>query len=138
MKYYFIFPTPRAFIRQLKAIDLASQSAKERNVKVKILTPSNELVEKSYKAFLKKRTKQEKNKIKGYQKTQLILFLITILKVRYIEKMANTKTTILVADRKESLVMELKDDIKDTFIEAIGLSIHSTSKANAFVICINI
>jgi len=44
--------------------------------------------------------------------------------------MANTKATILVVDRKESLVMELKDDVKDTFIESIGLSIHSTSKAN--------
>ena len=44
--------------------------------------------------------------------------------------MSNTKATILVVDRKESLVMELKDDTKDTFIEAIGLSTHSTSKAN--------
>ena len=44
--------------------------------------------------------------------------------------MSQTKATILVVDRKESLVMELKDDTKDTFIEAIGLCTHSTSKAN--------
>ena len=44
--------------------------------------------------------------------------------------MSNTKATILVIDRKESLVMELKDDSKDTFIQSIGLSIHSTSKAS--------
>ena len=44
--------------------------------------------------------------------------------------MSHTKATILVVDRKESLVMELKDDTKDTFIEAIGLSTHSTSKAS--------
>jgi two-component system, OmpR family, sensor histidine kinase VicK len=44
--------------------------------------------------------------------------------------MSNTKATILVIDRKESLVMELKDDTKDIFIEAIGLGIHSTSKAS--------
>ncbi len=36
--------------------------------------------------------------------------------------MSETKATILVVDRKESLVMELRDDSKDTFEEAIGLS----------------
>jgi signal transduction histidine kinase len=43
--------------------------------------------------------------------------------------MSNTKATILIIDKSESLVMELKDDTKDTFIEAIGLSTHSNSKA---------
>ena len=52
------------------------------------------------------------------------------VKIRYIEKMSHTKATILVVDGKESLVMELKDDTKDTFIDAIGLSTHSTSKAS--------
>ena len=42
--------------------------------------------------------------------------------------MSHTKATILVVDRKESLVMELKDDSKDTFIEAIGFSTYSNSK----------
>src|SRR5437868_15235421 len=51
------------------------------------------------------------------------------IKIRYIEKMSNTKATILIIDKKESLVMELKDDTKDTFIQAIGQSTHSTSKA---------
>ena len=48
----FIFPTPKAFIRQLKAIDLANQASKERKAKVRILTPSNELVEKMIKRLL--------------------------------------------------------------------------------------
>src|SRR5215475_6105071 len=43
--------------------------------------------------------------------------------------MSETKATILVVDRKASLVMELRDDSKTTFIEAIGLSTHSNSKA---------
>ena len=43
--------------------------------------------------------------------------------------MSETKATILVVDRKESLVMELRDDSKDTFEEAIGLSTYSNSKA---------
>jgi len=37
--------------------------------------------------------------------------------------------TILVVDRKASLVMELRDDSKTTFVEAIGLSTYSNSKA---------
>jgi signal transduction histidine kinase len=43
--------------------------------------------------------------------------------------MSETKATILVVDRKDSMVMELKDDSKSTFYEAIGLSTHSNSKA---------
>jgi hypothetical protein len=37
--------------------------------------------------------------------------------------------TILVVDRKVSLVMELRDDSTTTFDEAIGLSTYSNSKA---------
>jgi signal transduction histidine kinase len=43
--------------------------------------------------------------------------------------MSETKATILVIDRKASLVMEVKDDSKTTFTEAIGLSTYSNSKA---------
>ena len=52
-----------------------------------------------------------------------------MIDVRYILQMSDTKATILVVDRKASLVMELKDDSKATFIEAIGLSTYSNSKA---------
>jgi signal transduction histidine kinase len=43
--------------------------------------------------------------------------------------MLGTRATILVVDRKECLVMELRDDSKTTFDEAIGLSTYSNSKA---------
>ena len=49
--------------------------------------------------------------------------------IRYIEQMSETMATILVVDRKASLVMELRDDSKSTFVEAIGLSTFSNSKA---------
>jgi two-component system, OmpR family, sensor histidine kinase VicK len=52
-----------------------------------------------------------------------------IIDVRYITQMSDTKATILVIDRKTSLVMELRDDSKTTFVEAIGLSTYSNSKA---------
>ena len=37
--------------------------------------------------------------------------------------------TILVVDREASLVMEIRDDSKTTFDDAIGLSTYSNSKA---------
>jgi len=124
---FFIFPTPKAFIRQLKPIDLAIQASKERKVKVKILTPYNEFVERSIKHFLK----EEQTQNPEISKESIISFSDHAnVKIRYIEKMSNTKATILLVDRKESLVMELKDDTKDNFTEAIGLSTHSNSKAN--------
>ena len=46
--------------------------------------------------------------------------------------MSNTKFTIVVADKKESLAMERKDDTKDTFIQAIGLGTYSNSKPAVF------
>ncbi len=38
------------------------------------------------------------------------------------------KVTLLVADRRSSLVIELKDDLKDTFTEAVGRSNCSNNK----------
>ena len=107
-----IFPTANAFIRQEKigAIQLAKQAAKERNVKVRILVPTNRLIEQ--------KVQQLKENCPDH-----------IIDVRYIEQMTETKATILVVDRKASLVMELRDDSKTTFVEAIGLSTYSNSKA---------
>ena len=107
-----IFPTSNAFIRQDKmgAVPSAIQAARERDVKVRILTPTN--------SFIEKRVQQ----LKEFCPSCPVEF-------RYIEQMSETKATILVVDRKSSLVMELRDDSKSTFLEAIGLSTYSNSKA---------
>jgi two-component system, OmpR family, sensor histidine kinase VicK len=107
-----IFPTTNAFIRQdtIGAIQLAKEAAKERNVKVRILVPANSLIEQ--------KAQQLKENCPD-----------NALEVRYIEQMSETKATILVVDRKDSLVMEVRDDLKTTFVEAIGLSTYSNSKA---------
>jgi two-component system sensor histidine kinase VicK len=50
--------------------------------------------------------------------------------IRYIEQtVRDTQATFLVVDKKVSLVMEIRDDSKATFDEAIGLSTYSNSKA---------
>ena len=75
---------------------------------------------------------EKKERIKINQrnfKWNMDYFFNSDIKIRFIEKMSNTKATIVVVDKKHFLVMELKDDTKDSFVQAIGQSIHSTSKA---------
>ncbi|MGN6822925.1 MAG: ATP-binding protein [Candidatus Nitrosocosmicus sp.] len=122
-----VFPTPRAFIRQLKAIYLAKQVSKERLVKVKILTPTNDFVEEWIKKILKDEA-EENDQNSTY--SRLDYFSHKYIEIRKIVQMHQTKATILVSDRRESLVMELKDDTKEIFTQAIGHSTHSTSKAS--------
>jgi signal transduction histidine kinase len=107
-----MFPTTNAFIRQDKigAIQLAKEAAKEKKVNVRILVPANRSIE------------QKVHDLKQYCPN-------CVIDVRYIEQLSETMATILVVDRKISLVMEIKDDTKTTFIEAIGLSTYSNSKA---------
>ena len=114
----------------LKAIDLAKQISKERKIKVRILTPINEIVQSWTKRLLREEEEQEEKDDNRNAKHITNSFSDYDIEIRYIERMSQTKATILIVDRKESLVMELKDDTKDTFIEAIGLCTHSTSKAN--------
>ena len=105
-----MFPTTNAFIRQknLGVIQFSEEAARERNVKVRILMPSHKSTEDIVR-HLKENYAE-------------------CIDIRYIEKTSDTKATILVVDRKVSLVMELRDDSKRTFDEAIGLSTYSNSK----------
>ena len=51
------------------------------------------------------------------------------IEFKNIKNLLETKSTILIIDKRISLVMELKDDFKDSFYDAIGLSTDSNSKA---------
>ena len=48
--------------------------------------------------------------------------------IRFIETIPG-RATVLIVDKRISLVMELKDDSKDNFSDAVGLSTYSNSKA---------
>jgi two-component system, OmpR family, sensor histidine kinase VicK len=104
-----VFSTANAFLRQERvgAIELLQEAA-ERGIRVKILTPINE--------FVKDIIIQ---KILGQQKR---------IEVRYIGESLQSKVSIIVIDRKFSLVVELKDDTKGTSYEAVGLATYSNSK----------
>jgi signal transduction histidine kinase len=106
-----LFPTVGAFIRQQRmgVIQACEEAAKQHNARIRILVPADELIEQTV-----------QNLRQNY---------LDYISIRYIEKAMETKSTILVVDRKYSLVMELRDDTKQTFDEAIGLSTYSNSKA---------
>lgn len=109
-----IFPSSRALIRQEKIgiVDAISKAIVERGVKTMILLPRDEQSEIVIESLKKNCHKNS-----------------DFLNIKFIDEMLYTKATILIADRCVSLLLELKDDTKETFFEAIGLSTYITSKA---------
>lgn len=101
-----VFPTTNALIRQDKAgiLFLLQEAAAGKKCQVKVLMPNDELI---------------RNFIPDNSG----------ISTRFIDQEESGKATILIVDNKTSLVMELKDDSKKTFHEAIGLSTYSNSKA---------
>ncbi|MBD0299045.1 MAG: HAMP domain-containing histidine kinase, partial [Nitrososphaera sp.] len=103
-----VFPTTNALIRQDKAgiLFLLQEAAAIKNCQVRILVPNDELI---------------RNFISNYNNSGI--------STRFVDQQESGRATILIVDNKVSLMMELKDDSKKTFHEAIGLSTYSNSKA---------
>jgi two-component system, OmpR family, sensor histidine kinase VicK len=122
-----MLPTINAFLREerIGAIELLKKSAAEHNVNVRIITPSNDAVEKILQnntvssIAVRKEQQENQKKEKGFEVQRSSI---------QFKETAMTTVTILVVDRRESLVMEKIDDSKENFIEAIGLSTYSNSE----------
>lgn len=120
-----ILPTINAFLREerIGAIELLKKLAAEHNVNVRIITPSNDDVEKILQNIVsvavRKEQQENQKKEKGFE--------VQRSNIQFKET-AMTTVTILVVDKRESLVMEKTDDSKENFIEAIGSSTYSTSE----------
>ena len=129
-----IFPTMNAFIRQDKigVIQSIRKAVKERNVKVRILMPISNLTENTIRyitqEYNQSQQKDDNNNDDDNNNNIVTTDGINDINIRHIERMSETKATILIVDRKLSLVMELRDDSKTTFNEAIGLSTYSNSR----------
>jgi nitrogen-specific signal transduction histidine kinase len=114
-----ILPTTNAFIRKerIGIIQLLKQVAEgERKVNVRILTPTNDIVEKIIHTILGKSNDGQTEKPPN---------------IRRIEEPSErtiSTVTIVVIDKRESLVIEKTDDLKDDFIEAVGIATYSNSK----------
>ena len=114
-----MFPTTNAFLRQYKmgAVEGSKRSTQQRNVKVRILMPRDESTDQLVDSL----TDKDHHPSHAYRDN---------IAVRHIEQaILDTHATILVVDKKVSLIMEIRDDSKTTFDEAIGLSTYSNSKA---------
>jgi nitrogen-specific signal transduction histidine kinase len=119
-----MLPTINAFLREnrIGVIEELKKSAKENNVNVRIITPSNDVVEKivqDTESAAVRKGQQEKEEGKGFE--------VQRTNIQFKETAVTTVTT-LVVDRKESLAIEKTDDSKLEFIEAIGLSTYSDSE----------
>ena len=115
-----IIPTTNAFLREerIGAIELLRQAAVERNVRVRIITPPNAVIENIIQGE-GDRIEEKNNELEGLE--------IQYSDIRY-EQTAVTTVTILVVDRMQSLAIEKTDDSKLDFMEAIGLSTFSNSE----------
>ena len=82
------------------------------------MTPANNKLEKDITSIYNriKNTKKQKGNIE----------------FRRIESLSAINTGCIIIDKKDLLVIELKDDSKDSFLEAIGSSIYSNTPTTVF------
>jgi len=108
-----LLPTTNAFFREEKLgiIRYLRDAAVLQGVNVRILTPTNDVITKI---------------IQNMENDKLINFVIQVFEPASDIKVHTV--TILVIDKKESLVVEKKDDYKENMVDAIGLATYSTSK----------
>lgn len=129
-----ILPTVNAFVRQWKlgVFELITQAAINKNVKIRMLIPSNKrvdkFVERLKKSLLTDKTGNYRYNTNNNSNNNNNNFSKNI-QIRTIQTLTESASTILIVDKKVSLVMELKDDSKEKFHEAIGISTYSNSKA---------
>ena len=114
-----IFSTANAFYRQIVVaggMQLFKEAVSERNVKIRILTPKDNRIDKIVQDLLQEQQSQEEEQQQRRR-----------IDVRYIEPALQTKTSVLIIDKKFSLSVEVKEDTTDTSYEAMGLATYSNS-----------
>jgi two-component system, OmpR family, sensor histidine kinase VicK len=109
-----VFSTANAFHRQERTgmIKLLKEAAAERRVQIRILTPTDDLIKGIVQKLIRE---QQQNQPR--------------IDIRFIGRFSQTKIRILVVDKASSLVVELKDDTKESSYEAMGLATYSNSKS---------
>lgn len=134
--------TPETTTQRRKSVSALTTSVSEDNqekeverraINIRILTPTNEAIDKIIEEMKVTTTISTTSLSK-----QESIFPLSLdndsnpyLKIRHLEPQPEfnvTTVTIVVVDRKASLVIEKVDDSKESFIEAVGLSTYSTSE----------
>jgi two-component system sensor histidine kinase VicK len=109
-----VYSTVNAFHIQERGgtIEYLYKLAEEKDVKVNIITPTDNTVRQHIEKFLQQ---GHKNNVQFHE----------------IAPTLDIKLKTLVVDRKHVLIVELKHDIKETFTTALGFSFYSNSKEAA-------
>jgi two-component system sensor histidine kinase VicK len=108
-------------------VNLQEPGGRRGEMSIRILTPTNDDVGKiinNMNITTSSRLSEGERKFSNNANRSLI-------QIRHLESLPEynvTTVTILVVDRKASLVMEKVDDSKEIFAEAVGLSTYSTSE----------
>jgi signal transduction histidine kinase len=105
-----IYPSLNAFRRQVRigALHLFRGALERGDISVRILIPADE-----------QQIKQIINEVE---------LALPKLDIRSLDKSLQTQIGIIVVDRKESMIIELKDDTKENYYDAAGLAAYSNSK----------
>jgi nitrogen-specific signal transduction histidine kinase len=118
-----LFSSTKAFQRQIQmgVLRLLNEAATKRNVKVRILLPKSKDEINISDLIVLDQTLKERETENAYHHHQI--------DVRLVEESIPIRITIIVIDRKECMLIELKDDTQNDSFHAAGLSIYSNSKA---------
>ena len=112
-----IIATPNALQRNYKGgiISMLIEASEKRNVNVNLVIPTYEIDMQNGFLDIKSLSKNLNFKIKTIvpptRKTHLI------------------KTTFLIVDKKSILIIDVKDDTQENFVEAVGYATYHTSKS---------
>ena len=114
-----ILPTINAFLREhrIGVIRLLMHAVTEHNVNVRILTPTSDVIDYILKNDVISLQEGERRKDFDIRSIN-----------RSPEETSVSTVTIMVVDKKDSLVFEKTDDTKENFVDAVGMATHSNSK----------
>ncbi len=121
-----IVSTPNALFRQqeIGIIELIKKAAIERNVKINLIISKYEKSSQNQPSQVTKSDMSELNELP---------IVSNNIRVRShlpsINKTSKIKSTILLADRECSLLIDLKDDLSENFTDSIGFASYSNSKS---------
>jgi len=105
-----IFATPNAFRRQMDMglLQLLKEATEQRHVQVRILIPGDEQIKDTIDQAAK---------------------VCPLANFRVAEENLQTRITIVLIDKKDCMIIELRDDAKDSSYYAAGLATYSNSKS---------
>jgi signal transduction histidine kinase len=128
-----IIPTRNTLSRQHKIglTDLIKIAALEKNVQINIAIPRYEILKQlDVECKVIHPEEEAADNLREIEELPLISQNITVRKYfSSINQISEIKSTILLVDRQSYLVIDLKDDSRDKFNDAIGLATYSKSKS---------